>query len=175
MAIIIVLFLIRNLNMGPINQLAPYSVGDDRRLEHLVNDPNSESAQLAALAMAQARDGALVDGSLLKQRISSLNSRHLLADNNDEDEASPNTTTRSNNGVTNATRNRDGAVRVNGMDLVLINGTWHVVDFSICQQMFSNQTSANRSAGPHHQQYYNYTHFNRLVKEKLNFLKFISK
>lgn len=155
-----------------MNQLAPYSVGDDRRLEHLVNDPNSESAQLAALAMAQARDGALVDGSLLKQRISSLNSRHLLADNdnNNDDEVSPNTTTRSNNGVTNATRNRDGAVRVDGMDLVLINGTWHVVDFSICQQMFSNQTSANGSAGPHHQQYYNYTHFNRLDKLKLNFL-----
>lgn len=146
--------------MGQTNQLAPYSIQNDRRLEHHQSNDMSESAQLAALAMAQARDGALVDGSLLKQRIggSAINSRHLLSeDDAAKDYDTPNTTTRRNN---NATRGSDGAVRVNGMDLVLINGTWHVVDLSICQQIFSNQTSAHQN-----HQYFNQTHFIRINNE----------
>lgn len=140
-----------NLNMSSTNQLDRpkiYSIQGE-------NPIDTESAQLAALALAQARDGALVDGSLLKNQIV-VNSRHLLSDTDyDDSEKSP------RREVINSTTNKSNSTwdRVNGMDLVLINGTWHVIDLSICQSMISNQTHKTND------QYFNITHFNRINNE----------
>jgi hypothetical protein len=141
--------------VGPMNSgsaiepLKVYSIAKNGQ-NHYVDQ---ESAQLAALAMAQARDGALVDGSLFKQQMT-LNSRHLL-------ELSENPADLSSERKLNATTNKfnlthgNAQNKSNEMDFVLINGTWHVIDLSICQKMMSNQTS--------HDIYYNLTHVNRLV------------
>lgn len=142
---------------------------------------DDERARLAAaaLATAQARDGALVDGGTLLK----LNSRHLLADDDKDNvnggsnsNEAPNAGSayathrqrRSINNGTHSGSNGTAAVKanVNGMDLVFINGTWHVVDLSICQQVIST----NQTAASHHQhrdQYFNLTHLNRLVIDRL--------
>lgn len=146
--------LLRNLNgnITTSNELEPLKVYSVMKNGGGQNNyvTDTESAQLAALAMAQARDGALVDGSLLKNEVVALNSRHLLSEDYEDAEYSGGRRANASSAKTNSTR-------VNGMDLVLINGTWHVIDLSICQQMFPNSTNTSSN------QYFNSTHFNRLV------------
>jgi len=102
---------------------------------------DQKSAQLAALAVAQATDGALVDANLLiKQKV---NSRHLLSDNGHKQSknksiSSPNKTGNSSN------------------ELVLINGTWHLVNLEACYKML-HEAKQDKNAN----KYTNLTHFNK--------------
>lgn len=88
----------------------------------------------------------------LKQKEFHPRSRHLLsdydyADDNSlaQDKKKTNFTTKS----TNLTKNDNSS-----LELVLINGTWHLIDLNICQKLMStDQNDVNK--------FYNFTHLNK--------------
>jgi hypothetical protein len=110
------------------------------------------TTQLAALKAAQARDGALIGLNDVNSLVH-VQSRHLLADVPNDDstaEVAPTAeaTTNNNNVTTFNLTLKNGASNGNNMsgagtmhphkngsmELMLINGTWHLVDVSICYQ-----------------------------------------
>jgi hypothetical protein len=130
---------------------------------------DAESAQLAALAAAEARDGALIDINKLKPQ--NVKSRHLLSNyNDDETKNSKLKKTKSadllaassakksfnltqKNGNYNLTGYNASIGNNNeSMELVLINGTWHLLNLSYCYQ---TMMSASKN------QYQNYSHLNK--------------
>ncbi len=131
---------------------------------------DAESAQLAALAAAEARDGALIDIQQLKQQ--NIKSRHLLSNYNEEEtnnsklkrtksadllaassaKKSFNLTNRSNNYNLTGYNAINGSNNNESMELVLINGTWHLLNLSYCYQ---TMMSANKN------QFHNFSHLNK--------------
>lgn len=129
---------------------------------------DADSAQLAAMAAAEARDGALIDIQQLKQQ--NVKSRHLLSNYNEDEttnsklkktksadllaassvKKSFNLTKRSDN--YNLTGYNASSGNNESMELVLINGTWHLLNLSYCYQ---TMMSANKN------QYHNYSHLNK--------------
>jgi hypothetical protein len=102
---------------------------------------DEKSAQLAALAVAQATDGALVDANLLiKEKV---NSRHLLSENGQK---------QSKNKSINSVNKSDNSSN----ELVLINGTWHLVNLEACYKMM-HDAKQDKYAN----KYSNLTHFNK--------------
>ena len=125
-------------------------------------DDDERAVQLAALAAAQARDGALVDpqkaADLLKFSSNvHLNSRRLLSNaeeernNNKEPKASAKR--RAFNLTLNETTNDSS------MELVQINGTWHLIDLNVCYRMMYAASSDNTTV------YLNQTHSKKINDE----------
>jgi hypothetical protein len=132
----------------------------------------NEAAKLAAaLASAQARDNALLDTSLFNMNVKS---RHLLSDYDYEEEShknvpaaktakSPNKNSRSRRNVApSAVSNRSNQAATNltkqrqndSMELVLINGTWHLINLSMCYNMMYGGENKLHT-------FQNYTHLNK--------------
>ncbi len=102
---------------------------------------DEKSAQLAALAVAQATDGALVDANLLIKE--NVNSRHLLSDNGQKQYKNKSINTK------NKTGNSSN-------ELVLINGTWHLVNLEACYKVLHEVKQEKDT-----KQFANLTHFNK--------------
>ena len=151
--------ILRNVNSGQSsNQIidAQYQIYSNKL----------SAAQLAAIASAQARDGALIDlqnaAAFLNQY--HMNSRRLLSDydyaddslgkqesqdelkNKERDTNKFNLTKKGNN------NNNSNS----SMELVLINGTWHLIDLDICYKMMASEPVNQNTS-----QYQNYTHLNK--------------
>lgn len=147
------------INVNSTGRLNLLNSSNNLARKSRVNDDKKKigytPAQLAAsLAMANARDGALLD--LHNPVPSHIKSRHLLSDYDypDMDEKDNIEIKRKNissmNGA-NITNNTN-------MELILINGTWHMVDLDICYKYMtvnSNETD----------KFYNHTHFSRINNE----------
>lgn len=116
--------------------------------------PELDAAQMAALAMANAKDGALIDPSntavLLKQQHP--NARRLLSDEDyqleDDDSKDRQSSRSSANKVYNLTQRNMNESK----ELVLINGTWHLIDLNVCYQMLLTESGNN---------YTNHSHMNK--------------
>ena len=132
-------------------------------------DEATRAVQLAALAAAQARDGALVDpqnaAALLKQSQAHLNSRRLLSDSDYtiDDVDTSKAAAKLVDQVKKQFNITDIQVPSNeSMELVKINGTWHLVDLNICYQMMLAASSGESSStDPKSKNYLNQTHVNR--------------
>ena len=132
--------------------------------------PLSDSAKLAALGAANARDGALIDLKDLNQHI---NSRRLLSDSDYDDlsndssektskdsKLNKNQSSINKNNNTLPTLEKKTAYNLTkksneSMELVLINGTWHLIDLNVCY----NLLRAEAENASHF--YHNNTHLNK--------------
>lgn len=135
----------------------------------------SDAGKLAALGAANARDGALIDLKDLNQHI---NSRRLLSDNdyydlaNDSSEKTSlkdskldkNKSLKNNNNKNSnslPTLEKKSAYNLTkktneSMELVLINGTWHLIDLNVCYNMMRAEAENTN------QFYHNNTHLNKI-------------
>ena len=122
------------------------------------------SSQLAAMAAAQVKDGALV-GSQNSLSVH-VKSRHLLSDYDYPEESADDQnlpTTRSPGHNTQNKSNNDlnlkGANMTNNngsnMEFIFINGTWHLIDLDICYK-FMAVDAANDT-----QRFNNFTHLRK--------------
>lgn len=134
----------------------------------------SDAAQLAAFAAASARDGALIDLKDLNQHI---NSRRLLSDKdydylamasdeNNSSQEQPKKLSQPSGGNTNSNnkslpslekkRGYNLTKKSNeSMELVLINGTWHLIDLNVCYNMLRAESENSN------QFFLNNTHINK--------------
>ncbi|CAF0724673.1 unnamed protein product [Brachionus calyciflorus] len=137
---------------GPVdgqNPLQLYRMNENNQLESVYI--NSEGVQLAALASVNPKDGALVDSSVLKQ----IHSRRLLSDMDypSEDSAEKIDKKISTKSLTNRTKNTNltlsekhaNLTQSDNMELVLINGTWHLIDLNICYQKLHSNGNYNQT------------------------------
>lgn len=105
---------------------------------------DKEAVELAALARANALDGALVDSSVfLKQQ--HLNSRRLLSNSeyfsHDEEKDHTKSKVNSTNSSSNQKPYNLTKKSNESMELVLINGTWHLIDLNVCYQKMFTETN----------------------------------
>ena len=124
----------------------------------------SEAAKLAALGAASARDGALVDLKDLNQHLSA---RRLLSDADYELESSNEMKSVSGknaakSGKNNTSPNLEKKFNLTkksneSMELVLINGTWHLIDLNVCYNMLRAEAENTN------QYYHNNTHLNKYI------------
>ena len=96
---------------------------------------NEYSDLAAALASAQARDNALLDTSALHVK-----ARHLLSGDETEEE----TTVPPKKRFTNKTAAHN-LTNNNNMELVQINGTWHLINLSMCYDMLQHSSLHNKT------------------------------
>ena len=119
---------------------------------------DSPGAQLAAIASAQAKDGALIDpqnaAALLNQHH---NSRRLLSDYDYTDESISNKQDEAKNPNETPSAKRFNLTKKNNnsLELVLINGTWRLIDLDICYKMMVSELHENNT----NPKYHNYTKF----------------
>ena len=131
---------------------------------------------MAAFAAASARDGALID---LKDLNNHISSRRLLSDTDYDDDSIRSSNEKSqteskSKGLSGGARRKlsndnektlPSLEKKHGynltkksnesMELVLINGTWHLIDLNICYNMMRGE------AGNTNQYYHNNTHINK--------------
>jgi hypothetical protein len=166
--IMMAVFFVFGLNILQFISLNQTPLMSANQIEGLV-EGNDAHQLAAALASAQARDNALLDASMLAPRI--VKARHLLSEFDDYDsggEAATNKHERNSHKQKNnhqkankttaatATGNSNLTKRDNdGMELVLINGTWHLINLSMCYNIL--QTSSG--------QFHNHTHMARVNSE----------
>lgn len=173
-----------NVNSGPNSNAYP---AIDSQFQYNGYD-QAAVAQLAALELASARDGALVDRQLLKQQPLHINSRHLLQTNDESPSSKEEIRSRrrhrglvmpnqNNNNVqpsaamakTKAVTTNESKVATNQTkELIQINGTWHSIDLNICYQMLNNNTQFKNQKQQHHHDdgtFLNLTHVNKINNE----------
>lgn len=90
----------------------------------------NEGAQIAALAAANPKDGALMDSSVLKQ----IHSRKLLSEQDYPIEYKSENSNSLENRTKKFNMSRTDKNNTDKIELVLINGTWHLIDLNICYQ-----------------------------------------
>jgi hypothetical protein len=168
------------INSAYLNELTPdqiYSLIESKKVYSDSSDSNLQAAKLAAsLANAQARDGALVDPKEARVLLNShVNKRHLLSDfdydvgnsndnsNNNSNESSDSSSERKHKSA-NLNLNKSLSSNNNeSMDLVLVNGTWRLIDLNICYKMLSANNNSSKSSRNFNTRnnYQNHTHLNK--------------
>jgi hypothetical protein len=148
--IMMAVFFVFGLNILQFITLNQTPIPSSNQIQGLLND---DTQLAAALASAQARDNALLDASIFQRGI--VKARHLLSNFDDYDDSTEGNDKQKRvdktlNGATNLTKRGNDS-----MELVLINGTWHLINLSMCYNMM------NQGAG----QFYNYTHVARINNE----------
>ncbi|RNA19965.1 cyclic AMP-dependent transcription factor ATF-6 beta [Brachionus plicatilis] len=112
---------------GSNNPLQLYSFNQNKDLKGLYEN---EDSRMVALAAVNPKDGALVDSSVLKQ----MHSRKLLSESDyPVEEASDNFKSLKNR-TNKFNSTRPDKNNTENIELVLINGTWHLIDLNICYQ-----------------------------------------
>lgn len=150
--------------------------------------PDMDQSQLAALISASANDGALIGlkntGDLVEQKPQRINSRHLLSDydyplsdelqnadkaSKQQEQKQPklgnnrNLSRKSKPASSNNLNSANLTRKTNeSVELVLINGTWRVIDLDMCYKMMA-ESNFNNTANHHH--YHNHTHLNKINSE----------
>lgn len=154
--VVLVVFMVFGLNMiqfmSDNSAISPYAFSPSNT--QMVNLNTDTVAQSAAYASAQ--DGALINLDQKQAKQFHPRSRHLLSEYDYLDDSSEQSNPKSdkknltnNNIKSNLTKHDNSS-----LDLVLINGTWHLIDLNICQKLMSNeQENLNK--------YSNFTHLNR--------------
>lgn len=143
--IMLAVFLVFGLNIFQfVNVNSPNSAELNSRLlaARLASSGDASIGLEAALEAANARDNALVDTALLAR--TNVKARHLLSASDEKESISSNRSNRSRNDT---------------MELVMINGTWHLLNLSMCYNMMSSKR------GEREEPYYNQTDMVRMNSE----------
>ncbi len=114
-----------------------------------------KSDSAAAAVLADFNNRALID--LQKQQQIHPRSRHLLSDYDYSDDLNESSIITQNDknvklNTSRTTGNNLTKSENSSMELVLINGTWHLIDLNICQKFMPNDQSNFAS---------NFTHLNK--------------
>ncbi len=154
------IFFVFGLNIFQFVNLNQSPIPSSNHIQGLVTDDDAQLA--AALASAQARDNALLDTSIF-QRGGNVKARHLLSDFDDYDTGEQQANggkqkqqraaaaNKTMTGTTNLTKRSNDS-----MELVLINGTWHLINLSMCYSMLNQGGGAN---------FHNHSHVTRINNE----------
>lgn len=124
--------------------------------KNLFGPKNLEYTPSQLAAALSKSDGALID--LQSPLPSHMKSRHLLSEdyeNFDELEIISSKQKLEKNTVSHVKENFTRSKNETNMELVLINGTWHMVDLNICYKIMSLNATENES------RFYNHSHFNK--------------
>lgn len=143
------------INVDSINKVGLLNSSDQLSKNNIIGQKElaySPSQRAAAMVASNTQDRALIQ----LQQTNHLKSRHLLSDYDYVDDLdAPDKTKRANISKINEKPNEYNLTNSNNssMDLVFINGTWHLVDLTVCYNLMSE--GANGS------EIYNHTHLNR--------------
>lgn len=136
-------------------------INNQNQQESLISQKSIDytlSQKAAAVSAAAVSNGALVD----PKRPFQFKSRHLIADYDYPEGAESSNEIQKNSSLNDFNLTKSG--NDSNMDLVLINGTWHMIDLDLCYKVMS--VGGNES-----EKFYNHTHFNKINSELNNWFE----
>lgn len=121
------------------------------------NPEYTPSELAAALEAVHTNNGALVN--IQRDLPKNIKSRHLLSDESEENKPKKSITTNLKNISVDGNRSTVNDSNESNMELVLINGTWHMVDLNACYKMMSLASNGTD------EKFYNHTHYIKINTE----------